>query len=150
MDLSHIHPSGFWDALDVHTRQLPPIVTHTGVRGVSNHWRNIDDEQIRAIADRGGVVGVMAHSGFLKRAGGPRGVEMIVEHIEHVLNIGGSHACAIGTDFDGAIIPPLGFRDGLMYPKLVQCMLDRHHSPQMIERVLGLNFEASFSVLRPG
>ena len=75
---------------------------------------------------------------------------MIVEHIEHVLNIGGSHACAIGTDFDGAIIPPLGFRDGLMYPKLVQCMLDRHHSPQMIERVLGLNFEASFSVLRPG
>ena len=43
-----------------------------------------------------------------------------------------------------------GFRDGLMYPKLVQCMLDRHHSPQMIERVLGLNFEASFSVLRPG
>ena len=72
----------------MHTRQFS-IVTHTGVRGVLNHWRNIDDEQIRAIADRGGVVGVMAHSGFLKRAGGPRGVEMIVEHIEHVLNIGG-------------------------------------------------------------
>ncbi|MGB0645943.1 MAG: membrane dipeptidase, partial [Bradymonadia bacterium] len=80
---------------------------------------------------------------------GPRGVEMIVEHIEHVINVGGSASCAIGTDFDGAIIPPRGFRDGLMYPRLVQCMLDRNHSPQTIERVLGLNFEASFAGLRP-
>jgi membrane dipeptidase len=149
VDLAHIHPDGFWDALDVHTANLPPIVTHTGLRGVRDHWRNLDDDQIRAIADRGGVVGVMAHAGFLKRPSGPTGVEMIVEHIEHLINVGGVGACAIGTDFDGAIIPPRGFRDGLMYPRLIQAMLDRNHSPSVIEGLLGRNFEESFRRLRP-
>ncbi len=149
VDLAHIHPRGFWDALDVHTDELPPIVTHTGLRGVRDHWRNIDDEQVRAIADRGGVVGVMAHAGFLKRGSGPRGVAMIVEHIEHLMNVGGLDVCAIGTDFDGAIIPPRGFRDGLMYPRLVQAMLDRKHSPAVIEALLGRNFQVSFEQLRP-
>jgi membrane dipeptidase len=149
VDLAHIHPDGFWDALDVHTPDLPPIVTHTGLRGVRDHWRNIDDDQVRAIADRGGVVGVMAHAGFLKRPSGPAGVEMIVEHIEHLINVGGVGVCSIGTDFDGAIIPPRGFRDGLMYPRLVQAMLDRNHRPSVIEQLLGLNFQTSFARLRP-
>ena len=149
VDLAHIHPHGFWDALDVHTDVLPPIVTHTGLSGVTAHWRNIDDRQVRAIADRGGVVGVMAHAGFLKRPSGPRGVAMIVEHIEHLMNVGGEDVCAIGTDFDGAIIPPRGFRDGLMYPRLVQAMLDRNHSPEVIKKLLGQNFRDSFKLLRP-
>lgn len=149
VDLAHIHPDGFWDALDVHCNAVPPIVTHTGLSGVADHWRNINDRQVRAIADRGGVVGVMAHAGFLKRPAGPRGVEMIVEHIEHLVNVGGEDVCAIGTDFDGAIVPPRGFRDGLMYPRLVQAMLDRNHTPEGIEKLLGKNFRESFRRLRP-
>ena len=149
VDLAHIHPDGFWRALDVHEPSLPPIVTHTGVCGVAPHWRNIDDAQIKAIASRGGVVGIMAHAGYLKRPGGPRGVEMIVEHIEHVIRVGGPSACAIGTDFDGAIIPPRGFRSGLMYPKLVDLLLKRGYKTDLIEGVLGGNFLSSFRLLRP-
>jgi membrane dipeptidase len=74
---------------------------------------------------------------------------MIVEHIEHLMNVGGEAVCAIGTDFDGAIVPPRGFRDGLMYPRLVQAMLDRNHTPEVIEKLLGQNFRDSFSLLRP-
>ena len=74
---------------------------------------------------------------------------MIAEHIEHVLNIGGEDACAIGTDFDGAIIPPKDFRSGLMYPRLVQSLLDRGHTETVISKILGLNFENSFRTLRP-
>lgn len=149
VDLAHIHPAGFWRALQVHDPSLPPIVTHTGVQGIAPHWRNIDDEQIKAIADLGGVVGIMAHAGFLKRSGGPKDVRMIAEHIEHVWQVGGAHACSIGTDFDGAIVPPIGFRSGLMYPKLVDCLLRRGHQPQLIQGLLGANFKASFARLRP-
>ena len=149
VDLAHIHPKGFWRALEVHDPSIPPIVTHTGVSAVAPHWRNIDDQQIKAIAEAGGVVGIMAHADFLKRSGGPRGVEMIVEHIEHVIQVGGQSVCAIGTDFDGAIIPPPGFRSGLMYPKLVDAMLLRGHAPETIIGLLGQNFLSCFRRLRP-
>ncbi|MGH8975489.1 MAG: dipeptidase, partial [Acidimicrobiia bacterium] len=59
VDLAHISRPGFRDALDAHARDLPPIVSHTGVCGVRPSWRNLDDDQIRAVADRGGVVGIM-------------------------------------------------------------------------------------------
>ena len=55
VDLAHIHPQGFWDAIDVHDRQPSVLVTHTGVCGVTPHWRNLDDDQLRAVADRGGL-----------------------------------------------------------------------------------------------
>ena len=57
----------FWDALSVHQTALPPIVTHTGVCGVRPHWRNLDDTQIKAIADRGGVIGVIFAANFLRK-----------------------------------------------------------------------------------
>ncbi|NNL66797.1 MAG: hypothetical protein HKP30_11175, partial [Myxococcales bacterium] len=65
LDLAHINRRGFFDALEVHDKSQPALVTHTGVSGVHPHWRNLDDEQLRAIADLGGTVGVMYQSSFL-------------------------------------------------------------------------------------
>ncbi|HEV7864848.1 MAG TPA: membrane dipeptidase, partial [Acidimicrobiia bacterium] len=67
VDLAHASRATFFGALDAHDRALPPVVTHTGVSGVQPSWRNLDDDQIRTIADRGGVVGIMYHRGFLGR-----------------------------------------------------------------------------------
>ena len=125
VDLAHIHPDGFWDALDVHDSALPVLVTHTGVDGVCPHWRNLDNAQIRAVAETGGVVGIMAHGGFLRRRGGPRDGAMVVEHMEHVIDVAGEDAVALGTDYDGFISPPKDLRSGDSYPVLVQHMLDR-------------------------
>ena len=65
VDLAHINRRGFFDAVAVHDKSQPLLVSHTGIAGVHQHWRNVDDEQLRAVADTGGVVGVMYQSSFL-------------------------------------------------------------------------------------
>jgi len=150
VDLAHIDREGFWDAVDVHDPTLPLIVTHTGVNGVRPHWRNLDDDQIRAVADSGGVVGIMFQTAFLRRPGMPKDASLVVAHLEHVIEVGGEAAAALGSDYDGAIIPPPDLRDGfLAFFRIVQVMLDRGWSEDRIRRVLGSNFLASFAALRP-
>lgn len=153
VDLAHVSPRGFWDAMDAHDRTLPAICTHTGLRAEHDHWRNLDDRQVRAIAETGGVVGVMVHGAFLGRAAlrrGGSGAAAVVRHLEAVMHAGGEAAAAIGTDYDGFIVPPKDLRDGeLAYARLVQAMLNARWKPDRIQRVLGTNFLTSFASLRP-
>jgi len=149
VDLAHIHPQGFWDALAVHDPHLPPIDTHTGVCGVRKHWRNLSDDQIRAIANRGGVVGIIFAANFLKRKNGPKNADMVVEHIAHTIDIAGEDAVALGSDFDGLISPPLELSTGSDYPVLVQRMMDRGWSSTRIKKILGENFLRCWAQLRP-
>jgi membrane dipeptidase len=148
VDLAHIHPDGFWDAVDVHDRSLPLIATHTGVSAVTPHWRNLTDDQLRAIADTGGTVGIIYSTSFV---GSPRaqGGQAVVEHMQHVVDAIGEDFVSIGSDYDGAIIPPADLRSGDSYPRLVQHMLDRRWSIERIEKVLGKNFLRAFEGLRP-
>lgn len=149
VDLAHVHPEGFWDAVDVHDPQQPLIDTHTGVSGVTPHWRNLDDEQIRAIAETGGVIGVIYSVHFLEGAHGHQDGQMILEHMEHLIRAGGEDVVAIGSDYDGAIVPPKGLRSVESYPLLVQMMLDRGWSEARIRKILGENFLRAFGMLRP-
>lgn len=140
VDLAHISKRGFWDAVDVHHRALPLLVSHTGVSGVHDHWRNLDDEQLRAVADTGGVVGIMVHSEFL---GDPlfRGkAESVVRHMEHAIRVAGPDHVAFGSDFDGAICPPHDLRTCLELPLLVEIMLARGWPPDHVKKVMGENF----------
>ena len=149
VDLAHIHEAAFWDAVDVHTPDQPLIVTHAGVDGVRPHWRNVTDRQIKAIADTGGVVGIIFSDAFLTRKGGPRDAQMIVEHLEHICEVAGDDVAAIGSDYDGAISPPSDVPGADTYPVLVQHMLNRGWSDDRIRKVLGDNFLNSFARLRP-
>ncbi|MDW8361958.1 MAG: membrane dipeptidase [Myxococcales bacterium] len=151
VDLAHADARTFWDVVEVHDRELPLICTHTGVRGVREHWRNLDDAQLRAVAESGGVIGVMFHGAFLSRRGGPKDVRMVVEHLEHVIRVAGEQAAAIGSDYDGCIVPPPDLRDGAVgYARLVQAMLEAGWREERIRRVLGGNFLACFERMRPG
>lgn len=150
VDLAHIHPTGFWQALELSDRDQPPIATHTGVTGVTPHWRNLDDQQIRAIADRGGVVGIMAANHFLARHGRPGDVAAYIAHLEHVLKIGGAQLAAIGTDLDGAITPPAEMRNNHPYLSLVAAMLQAGWPPSQVAAVCAGNFLACWRRLRPG
>ncbi len=149
VDLAHIHPDGFWDAVKVHDRSLPLIDTHTGVAGVTPHWRNLDDRQLRAIADTGGTIGIIFSSNFLGGAHGFRDERMVMEHVAYVVEHIGEDFVSIGSDFDGAIIPPRGLRSGDSYPRLVQQMLNRGWSDARIRKILGGNFLRALSALRP-
>ena len=140
VDLAHISPSGFWDAARAHDPSVPFVVTHTGVSGVFAHWRNLDDAQLRAVADSGGTVGIMYHSEFLgDRIFGGR-LETVVRHIEHVINVAGEDAVSLGSDWDGSIITPRDMPTVLELPRLTQAMLDRKWNEARIRKVLGLNF----------
>lgn len=148
VDLAHASEKTFWDALDVHDRSQPAIVTHTGASAVHPLWRNVDDRQVRAIADTGGVCGVILQRSFLGR--GVRDGRVVLDHLEAFLRAGGEHCAALGTDLDGFIVPPPDLRDGATaYYRLVAYMLERRWTEARIRGVLGGNFLRSFAALRP-
>jgi membrane dipeptidase len=140
VDLAHAGPRSFWDAMAVHDRRLPLLVTHTGVSGVHRHWRNLDDEQLRAVARTGGVVGIMYHAPFLGDRPWAGRVETIVRHLEHVRRVAGDDTPALGSDWDGAILTPRDMPTCLELPRLVECMLARGWSPEAVQKALGANF----------
>jgi membrane dipeptidase len=148
VDLAHISRRGFWQAVAAHDRSLPLIVTHTGVCGVHDHWRNLDDEQLRAIAESGGTVGIMYHWPFLGRGARTHGVEAILRHLEHIVNTVGEDHASLGSDWDGAILTPRDMPTCLELPRLVQAMLDRSWKPERIRKILGQNFLRTLKHLR--
>ncbi|PKN54717.1 MAG: hypothetical protein CVU56_25035 [Deltaproteobacteria bacterium HGW-Deltaproteobacteria-14] len=149
VDLAHINRAGFWDAVAVHDRTQPLIATHTGVNGVRRIWRNLDDDQIKAIADTGGTVGVIFAQNFLRPRGGARDASLVVDHMARIIDVAGEDFVSIGSDYDGAIVPPAELRDGHGYVRVVQHMLDRGWSDLRVRKILGGNFLRSLALLRP-
>jgi membrane dipeptidase len=140
VDLAHVNRAGFFDAVAVHDRTLPLLVTHTGVAAVHRHWRNLDDEQLRAIADRGGTIGVMYHAPFLGDPWHGGRAETIVRHLAHVVDAVGEDHASLGSDWDGAINPPRDMPTVLELPRLVELMLRRGWGAERIGKILGGNF----------
>ena len=149
VDLAHIHPDGFWDAVEVHDKTQPLIDTHTGVKGVSRVWRNLDDKQLKAIADTGGTIGVIFSAHFLGGVRGSTSGRAVLSHLQHIIDVVGDDFASLGSDFDGAIIPPPDLRTPGAYPRLVQYMLEAGWSETRIRKILGGNFLRAFRMLRP-
>ena len=133
VDLAHINRAGFFEALE--TSSDPCLVTHTGVSGVHQRWRNIDDEQIRAVAAGGGAVGVI----FATQHIGGNTVDRVADHILHVIDVAGEDAPALGSDFDGFVTPPAGLEDASMMPALTAALSARGLALPVLEKVLGGN-----------
>jgi len=148
VDLAHVSKRGFWDAVDVHDKSQPLIVTHTGVSGVFEHWRNLDDDQLRAVADTGGTIGVMYQSSFLgdPLLGGK--AASVVRHLRHIVETVGDDHASLGSDWDGAIWPPRDMPTCLELPRLVQLMLDDGMSSDTVQKILGKSFLRSVELLR--
>jgi membrane dipeptidase len=140
VDLAHISERGFWAACEAHAREVPFVVTHTGVSGVYRHWRNLDDAQIRAVARSGGVVGIMYHAPFLGDRPWSGRVDTIARHLEHVWRVGGEDTPALGSDWDGSIITPRDMPTCLELPRLVAALLARNIPERVIQKMLGQNF----------
>jgi len=149
VDLAHINRKGFFHAAEVHDKTQPLVCTHTGVQAVHSSWRNIDDEQIRLVADHGGTIGIVFHSGFLGKGIVRCNPECVVAHMQHVIDCVGDEYVSIGTDYDGLIIPPRRLREVTDMPVLVQIMLDRGWTSDRIQRVLGGNALRVIREIRP-
>ena len=147
-DLAHISRRGFFDAVEVHDKTKPLLVTHTGVAGVTPHWRNLDDEQLRAVADSGGTVGIMFQSTFLGDGLFSGKCASVVDHLAHIVRTVGEDHASIGSDFDGAIVPPRDLRSPLELPRLVDHMLRRGWAETRIRKILGGNFLRTVAAVR--
>jgi membrane dipeptidase len=133
VDLAHVNARGVDDALRVMKR--PFVVSHSACRSLCEHPRNLDDGQIRRIADRGGVIGLAVGREFL----GPGGLDAFLAHAEHLRARGGEECAAIGSDWDGAIVPAPGLEDVRALPFVTQGLLARGWSHAAVRKLLGEN-----------
>jgi membrane dipeptidase len=130
VDLAHINRAGFMQVCAMATR--PAIVSHGGVWGVHRHWRNIDDDQLRALAATGGAIGIMFAPTFL----GASSLGQVVRHVRHVIDVAGQDSVAIGSDWDGMIVPTPGLRDASHLPALTEALLEAGLSEPQVVKVL--------------
>ena len=130
VDLSHAGPKSFEESLALTT--LPPLVSHAGARAVHGPPRNLSDDQIRAIAARNGVIGVMLAPPATEQSD----LLEVMAHFRHMVSVGGEDVVALGSDFDGFVQTPI---DATGLPQLTQLMLDAAWSEERIRKILGEN-----------
>ena len=101
VDVSHLSDGGFWDVAEICTK--PFVATHSNARAVGPHQRNLTDDQIRALAKAGGVMGLNFYPMFLNEDMNKDTADaaIIAKHARHIVDVGGIDVCGIGTDFDG-------------------------------------------------
>jgi len=143
IDVSHLSPAGIQDVLAI--SQHPIIASHSNAYALCDHPRNLTDTQLEVIAANGGVVGATFVDAFLDgKNPANASVEIVVDHIEYMLDrIGPAHV-AIGSDFDGCV-PPTDLSDVTEYPKVTAALQARGHSEDVIRQILGENFLRVFA-----
>ena len=99
VDLSHAAETSFYDAL--RESRVPIVCSHSSCRALCNHPRNLTDDQLRALAEKGGVAQITFYNGFLVEGDAVAGIHDAVRHILHAVSVAGIDHVGIGTDFDG-------------------------------------------------
>lgn len=135
-DVSHLNEAGFWDLME--RAELPPIASHSDCRWLCDVPRNLTKEQVKAIIDRGGYIGINFYSNFL-REDGRATLEDAVRHIDAICEMGGEHVLGFGSDFDGIEFWPDGLGDPTGFPLLLDELRKRGYSEQTLEDIAGMN-----------
>jgi len=136
VDISHAGIQTFYDALDISNK--PIVASHSSSRALCNHPRNLTDDQLRALAAKGGVAQVTLYNGFLKEEGLAT-LQDAINHLNHMVDVMGIEHVGIGTDFDGdgGII---GCASASELINFTRCLLKERYSEEDIRRIWGGNF----------
>lgn len=133
IDVSHLSDAGFWQIADC--TKKPFVASHSNARALCGHARNLTDDMIKTIAERGGVIGLNYYGCFLnKRNDSTSTVARIAEHARHIINVGGTECLGLGSDFDG-IIGNLEIADCAQMYKLFDALEATGFSQNMIEKI---------------
>lgn len=132
VDVSHLSDAGIYDVIRYARR--PFIASHSNARTVCGHVRNLSDDMLRAIADRGGLTGINFCVDFLDPAGRAGSLAHMAAHIEHIRRVGGIDMIALGTDFDGIDRAPELY-DCSQLPLLEAELRRRGFSDDALERI---------------
>ena len=137
VDVSHLSDTGFDDVITHSTK--PIIATHSNARAITNHTRNLSDEQLKKLADNGGVAGLAFSVNFLVEkefmdVSRLAKVEDMVRHIKHIRHIAGVDVLALGSDYDG-IMNPVEMEDASQMSKLSDGLLNNGFSYDEVEKI---------------
>jgi len=146
IDLAHMNEKGFWDVAEL--SDAPLVVSHAGVHALCSSTRNLTDEQIDAIGESNGVIGIIFSPGMI-RADGQRDADSIpladlVRHFDHVVERIGIDHVAIGSDFDGAVMAQ-ELADVTRLPNLMDALREEGYNDDSLEKIAYRNW---FRVLR--
>ena len=136
IDVSHLSDGGFYDVAKCSKR--PFIASHSNARAISNHPRNLTDDMIRILAEKGGTMGINFEKLFLGHNELSR-VEDMVAHIAHIRNVGGINCISIGTDFDGISSLGLEIKNIGEIEKLSTALNKNNFSEGEIEKIFYKN-----------
>lgn len=140
LDLSHLNERCFWEAIEL--TNLVPIASHSNARTLTDHPRNLIDDQLRAISERGGVIGVVLYNDFLRTGSENPTLEDIFAHADYVINLCGEDYVGIGSDLDGAEADdfPKEIRTVADIPKIAEFFLQKGYSEERVRKIMGGNF----------
>jgi len=131
IDVSHLSDGGFWDVMEL--SKHPFVASHSNARAITNVTRNLDDSMLRALADKGGVVGINFYSKFLGNDG-KGSIEQMITHINHIKKIAGIDSIALGSDFDG-FMGNCEIKNSGEYIKLIDALKAQKYSSEEIDKI---------------
>jgi membrane dipeptidase len=132
VDLAHVSPSAFFSALEISSK--PVIFSHGNSRKLCDHPRNLSDEQLKALAEAHGVIGVSYVPVFID-AKHPS-LDRLLDHMDHIVSVAGIDVVGLGSDFDGGGTL-LG--DATEVPQITEGLIMRGYSEREIRKILGEN-----------
>lgn len=150
VDVSHASQKSFWDILAV--SEAPVIATHSNSRSLCDSARNLTDEQILAIARKGGLIGLVAARHFISSDASNQTSDKLAKHARHIADLAGIDVLSIGFDFMDFLNPPFGksamaldLQDASQSQNLVRALRDNGFSSDQIEQIAWKNAQRFFS-----
>ena len=137
IDLSHISERGFWDVMEL--TGSPVIVSHSNARAICDNRRNLNDKQIKAVKENGGVIGINLYPLFLNGSK-DASLKDVISHIDHMSGIIGVDNIGIGADFDGITCTPVDIPGVEKIFMLADELLKKNYSQHSVEKIAGGNF----------
>lgn len=138
LDLSHSSRKTFWDVIKISKK--PAVVSHSCVSFLQPHFRNLDDDQLRALASAGWVLGINFYPGFLGGVEGRCDLARVAEHFAYVRELVGPDCLAMGSDFDGVGKLPDGLEGPHRFPDLLSAIRARGFTDRELRKVASGNF----------
>jgi membrane dipeptidase len=153
VDVSHASDETFWDALEV--TRAPLMASHSSARALVDNPRNMDDDMLRAVGSNGGIVMVnfgghfidpgkatrwrLIKDAILHWGPSPVALDLLLDHIGHVVDVTGIDHVGLGSDFDGTLFLPDGASDVSGFPRVTAGLLERGYSEAEVRKILGEN-----------
>ena len=137
IDVSHVSEGTFWDVIKL--SKDPVFASHSSVRALCDHDRNLTDDQLRALAKNGGVIQICIYGGYLNKNEKEASVDDVVRHIDHAVKVAGIDHVGIGSDFDGGggVLGCKGDNDMI---NITVKLIEKGYSEEDLRKIWGGNF----------